>query len=61
MLAFEVKPCGVLNCSDVSMHVAFTIFRESVRLSIMGGVRVGLDSVSGLINSEYDQNLVSVS
>jgi hypothetical protein len=42
------------------MHVAFTIFRESVRLSIMGGVRVGLDRVGGLINAEYNQNLVSI-
>lgn len=48
------------NCSDVSTYVEFTIFRESVRLSIMGGVRVGLNSVGGLINAEYNQTLVSI-
>jgi hypothetical protein len=44
----------------VSTHVAFTVFRKNVRLSIMGGVRLGFDSVGGLINAEYNQTLVSI-
>jgi hypothetical protein len=42
------------------MHVAVTIFRESVRLNIVVEVRLGLDSIGGLINVEYNQTIVSI-